>query len=762
MAYVTASELRALLPDEYRDAALADRGQRPEPGLLAAVIDQACGEVNALIEGRVRLPLSEPFPRRIKIAAAYFALKIFYVRRGVDMPKALADEIAEMRRDLGKIGAGDLRILAPAEPTAAAVGAGGSIVVRPSVTGTGGLIGAVLFLLCASARPASGLDARTFEFNAPTNPLIESADYVEWSQAESVRLRYRLPAADAAREARWEIADATNLWLNMAPARSGAVWTWNPAPTQTCLPEGRYDGRVAVYERSGTNLVFHRVLAFQDIRVHPARDPANLVFASPLDNLDERDPVAAAALAAMPTSSWNEAHGWGDHAAAGYLTNETDAVALAAVQAIEADLSRLALTNVPVGCSGGYYYPDWFTLSPTPYVQNYTSLGATTEYNSVYYQLAEFSGALNYLLEPQIFRQQDWNSELEFTELVNVEIAASGENQWIASWVDEAEAGDVGSFVASLGDFSRPIQVTRAADSTWYTQAVWVADVPGSLRDFINTSTLAAASASNKTAYVYGSAAYSQTNFIRATNCWASGFDLTSASPWNSYRYNYVLDGTTYVGNALGNYYPGTAVTPQHILGAAHWFAPTGTVFRFIDATNGIHDRTMLARRFLPMDVAVGLLDSPLGPEISPAKVFASDDVKYIRGKAGMIGGPGIYLVALDALDRAWISATKSLEIASTSWSDAWFFCGGATNLPFSRLSAVGGDSGNPVFMGIGTNTVLLSCYTTAMSGAFYPDRRADIEAAMAAMGGSVYTNLPAPDLSAWTNYDTGIGVPDF
>ncbi len=154
MAYVTARELRAVVPDEYRDAALADQGEQPDPGLLAAVIEAACREVDALIEGRVRLPLSEPYPQKIITAAKYFALEILFTRRGVEMPEATAKKVAWIRSDLGKVGAGDLRLEAPAEQTAESRASSGSIVVRPSITGTGGMIGAILLLFSCLAHSA--------------------------------------------------------------------------------------------------------------------------------------------------------------------------------------------------------------------------------------------------------------------------------------------------------------------------------------------------------------------------------------------------------------------------------------------------------------------------------------------------------------------------------------------------------------------------------------------------------------------------------
>ena len=288
MAYIAARELRAVVPDQYRDAALADQGGQPDPGLLAAVIEAACTEVDALIEGRVRLPLSTPIPSKIKTAALYVALEILFVRRGVDMPEAMARKVAWWRDWLSKVGAGELRIDAPAEPSEPTSTAGGSIVSRPSVMGTGGLLGSLLLLASLAIRAEAAIPPRDFAFTAGGTNLIESPDFLEWIQGESVRLRYTLLSPNTVstnQDLRWEISDPTNLWVNAAPTTSGQVCTWTLPPTNTALPAGRYQGRVSAYERSGTNLTFHRVVAWQDIRVHAARDPQLLILASPLSAL---------------------------------------------------------------------------------------------------------------------------------------------------------------------------------------------------------------------------------------------------------------------------------------------------------------------------------------------------------------------------------------------------------------------------------------------------------------------------------------------
>lgn len=766
MAYVSAKELRALVPDEYRDAALADQGEQPEPGLLAAVIDQASREVDALIEGRVRLPLSEPYPQKIITAAKYFALEILFTRRGVEMPKTTADKISRIRSDLGKVGAGDLRLEAPAEQTAESRASSGSIVVRPSITGSGGMIGAILLMLSCLAHSAQAVDSRTFDFVAPTNPLIESADYVEWSQAESVRLRYRLPSADATREARWEISDATNLWLNLAPTRSGSLWTWNPAPTQTCLPAGRYVGRVAVYERTGTNLTFHRILAFQDIRVHPARDPATLIMASPLASLggsvtmgqladavaglvttaslaEAIEPLATTEQVAAAVSGKLDAaqaellyQPAGNYQPAGsYLTDEAD----------PEFLSWEPTANVPVVCTGGWLFPDYFAIRTYPYVDVGVSYGPTGEYNSILFTWQTVTPKKGEILAPEITHQQDWTSAVSFTNAEVLEIREDAGTTY-ADWPDGTASGTVGRVTAVLGEFSRTVELVYPGAAAAASNAWWVADLAGSFRAAVNAAVSNLAHASAKEAALFSPWPYTATNFLRNANCWAASLDLTCASPWNS---------------NWKNYKAGTSITPQHFVYAEHFAAPTGTVFRWIDATNGIHDRTLVAQRFLGSDVALGLLDSPLPSSIAPAKTLAESDIGVVRGKNGLINYPGFRVVYLDAQERAWQAGSTFMQWVTTAYPE-FCFATGSTNLPFSRYVAVGGDSGNPIFLTDGTDVILLSTFHVPQGGPFLPAFRSEIEAAMVEMGGSVHTNWPAADLSAWPNYDSGPNPADY
>ena len=620
-------------------------------------------------------------------------------------------------------------------------------------------VATVLLACLAACVPAVAQDLNVREFRRAVDlDQTVVADVLPWYAGESVgytvlarrdRFPVQIPAGSVPV---WQVLDsATNAYVvatgTVVSATNGEVRFWLPAP-QANLPAGSYLSFATVYR--GTNQV--GVLDRAVVRVswrpgdgyevaRPSTNSFDLVMGIAADlgatlavvtgELAE----AVAGISGLQESKLDAAAAAELYQPAGsYLTEETDAIALAQ-----------APTNVV--CAGGWYWPDYFDVDPIPRPESYTAYGTTSAYNSVRIVPAEHSTVTDYLIQPVIARQQDWTSELAFSDFVNVELSAQGDGKWLATWLPETEDGSTGSFYATLGDFSRQIYLIRGTVGNVSTSYLWVADLPGSLRASINSNVLAAASDSGKDQAIYSPWPYAATNFIRNTNCWAAGFDLTCASPWNS---------------DWKNYKAGTAVTPQHIIGAAHFFAPTGSVFRFIDATNGVHERTLVDRRFLPNDVAVGLLNSPLGSQIKPATVFSAGQIGYLRGKQGLRNAPGIYLVTLDAQERAWLSKTPLMESAGLDWSSQYVQITGSTNLPFSRYEAVGGDSGNPIFAVVGTNAVLLSCFYTATSGPFHPLARGAIEAAMADMGGSVYTTVTAPDLSAWTNYDAGIEMPDF
>lgn len=928
-AYITAAELRAVIPDEYRDAALADSGQAPDPGLLQAVIQAASDEVDALIEGRVHLPIPDPIPKKIKTAALYIALEALFIRRNTAIPESTANKITFWRSWLSKIGAGELRLEAAAG-NASVSHYPGAITSRPSVTGAGGLIGCILIGLALAGGPVhAAMAPRAWKFRLPTGPELVSPDHLEWAQGESVSLSY----ADAPREARsvrWEIISGNDLWLDKEAVQTAQTWFWELAPAQTALPAGRYEGRISVYAADGS---FIRLAAQQAITVHAARRAIDLALATPLFELrqvvgdwmagwenyflhwepspdkftspaqvaqavaDAVDPlVTTSQLAVAIASATSNAHAYaesvsaaaeeGANAYADTRASEAEANAIAHADAVAsnlatkadvaiakgqatsyaysiagakaddalaaaktytdaqtaslasteqvaqavadkatrdyvdfhaeqakdnaiasandytedriatemvtafyeaknyadnavsnkatigqvaqakadaqeytddalgaltpADIGALAAADSPTNvlCAGSWLFQDWFTTEIYDYPRSYTNFGPTSTYNSVYIFPAEHSRATDYLIEVSILRQQDWTPGIIFTHTTNLSVSSRDGGGYIAAWNDGTSDGAIGSCVAMLGEFERSLTFTRGPAQSISTSYVWAADVPGSLRNHINTGLLARVYEEGKEQTIFAPDPYLTGVFFRNPKAWTYGLDLTCASPYNS---------------LATRYRPATAITPQHIIGSKHWIGQIGSSYKFIDNTNGIHTRTLLdLRLFDAHDMAVGLLDSPLGNEITPAMIFDANQLRYLRGKQGLHGAPGLYMISTDQEERAWLTRTPALEMAGMNWEHPHLYVYSSTNLPFSRERAIGGDSGSPSFVAIGTNVVLLTCYWGATMGPAYTPLKHIIEGAMEDMGGSIYTNTIAPDLSAWPDYDTGPNVPDY
>lgn len=647
---------------------------------------------------------------------------------------------------------------------------------------------ALALAMLAGCTPALAQDLNVRQFDRTVDPRnVTTTDRLTWYAGESieyiVRSRRGREVVDVPPGSVpvWRMQQGTNDYLVVSGevVTNGTVRFRVYSPDSNFAP-GLYTSWAEVFQ--GTNLVGVLDRTSVEVKWRPGDDYA---IVPPITNLFDQvlaawNTACSAGVAAVAAdlsahaADTDNPHGVTAESL-GALTEEEDAAALAAVAGVQSNLTDLAETvggitaeslgalteetdpawsawepeaHVPIVCSGGYYFPDYFTLDPKPTAVSFASYGSTQEYNSVVFQWRTFSAESGFVLSPDIIRQEDWDEEVAYSGLVNLAITPNGELA-VASWLPGATTGTVGSFVATLGDFSRLVEVTyTASESTPSSNAYWLADLPGSLRENINSNTLAAASASGVESNLYNTDAYATTNFVRNAACWAADFDLTCASPWNSYS---------------GRYRAGTLVTSQHVAYAAHYTAPTGTVFRFVDATNGVHDRTLVDQRLLAYDIAIGLLDEPLGAEITPAKVLGMDQIGYLRGRYGLRDAPGLRLVCLDKCESAWLAGSSLMEtVSGHRWESPYAYFSGSTNLPYSRERAGGGDSGNPIFMIVGGETTLLSTFYSPTSGPFLPYSRTAIEAAIADMGGSVHTNLTAPDLSAWENFDAGQDLPDF
>ncbi|HBX65815.1 MAG TPA: hypothetical protein DEG32_06550 [Balneolaceae bacterium] len=201
----------------------------------------------------------------------------------------------------------------------------------------------------------------------------------------------------------------------------------------------------------------------------------------------------------------------------------------------------------------------------------------------------------------------------------------------------------------------------------------------------------------------------------RNVGFWGKDIDFTAVSVWNSRGYgassDYRMRGAT-------------AVTPRHIVMAKHF--P-------LSATDGISfvepDGTWISRNVIRVasdgstDIAVALLDTALPSTIKPVKVVPSDFESYFdRDSVGNIDENARPIcVGFDHEKKGlFFQVTKAGAGASKVIT---YFDGSLVPAPYDEIAEdlASGDSGNPLFIIIDGEPVLLtSWYTTSSSPAYH------------------------------------------
>lgn len=219
---------------------------------------------------------------------------------------------------------------------------------------------------------------------------------------------------------------------------------------------------------------------------------------------------------------------------------------------------------------------------------------------------------------------------------------------------------------------------------------------------------------------VYSTQNHSSGIYVRNTNCWVSGVDLTSISPWNSTGSNTMA---------------GTLISPRHILFAAHYQIENHATIRFIDNNNNVITRTMTSKLTHPSyspyypDISIGVLDSDVPASISFARILPSNWASYLPSLSNLYRIP---CLVLDQEEKALISDLYSLNTSAGCLVPT-----DATRLSFFENFIIG-DSGNPVFLIINGQLVLITVLTFggAGSGTSIVYHKDAINTMMATLGG--------------------------
>lgn len=751
--YCEANDLRALVPDVYRDAALADSfgGANADPGLLDIVLASACDEVDALISGRVRLPLpADAIPSKLRTAAALFAAETLCIRRGASLPEALAEKVKWWRDWLSKIGEGDLRLAATPESDDEAAKSSAympaAITARPAITGSRGLLGAIALLLSLGAALLPGIARaavghRTFSLAAPPDPATFSAvPAIVWERGESVTLELSGATLAPGQHPSWQVADASNLWMDVA----SATLSFHADPATAAIPPGRYLGRVVV-TNADSSLV--RVLAVQNVRVLPGAP-------------DLCPPEPASTLA---TTAWVEALA----ASLSNTLHQTDTALDARIDSLYGEMK------------GGWKYPNFFSLDA---IRPGTSEGiqisevTTTNYEcNVAVETGYTRRYKGWEVVPHIVRQADfedsivWNDDAPaaalplvysnnyvlFPEGLDWDMLDSFDDQAMAVAVNRVITGRLGSYEQEvLLEWSpsqrTPVRICRfagpAPDSL--LAACW--------SNVIGTATNAYAQGKTIALRTWPEGIGNATNHVTAgwnPNFWAK--DLGDFS-----CISYHTDGRP--GGSGGAYRPVTMVTPRHGIVADHFKPLVGFNVYFVGKSGAILTNQVVAYKNVVGDLTVARMAAPMPTnEVAPATLLAPGWHGYLYGSTNALGNIfGVPVIGFNFIEQGHLMNWEPLALrfgktAATSRDDGAFihepFHG--HGFPYGRSQAVGGDSGSPVFWPVDGQTILLGCFHSAVGGPI-PDKNTIDRVIEEAWGDQERTTEYDLRVGGWTNPD--------
>jgi hypothetical protein len=224
--------------------------------------------------------------------------------------------------------------------------------------------------------------------------------------------------------------------------------------------------------------------------------------------------------------------------------------------------------------------------------------------------------------------------------------------------------------------------------------------------------------------------------YTRNPNVWCADLDLTCISPWNS---------------SGGAQRAVTLISPRHVIMAAHYEAAVGATVRFVTMDGTVVNRTMTARMRHPdyvphyPDLTIGLLDSDVPAGITFAKILPDDWANYLPSLAS--GAARIPTIGLDQEEKATVQDTSVMGNGA----------GFRQPLEIPRMalyeSKITGDSGNPAFMVIDGQLVLLTVWTYggAGGGTGVTAHRTALDSVMSSLGGGY--NLTPINLETFNSY---------
>ncbi|XP_045165764.2 uncharacterized protein LOC123529480 [Mercenaria mercenaria] len=194
---------------------------------------------------------------------------------------------------------------------------------------------------------------------------------------------------------------------------------------------------------------------------------------------------------------------------------------------------------------------------------------------------------------------------------------------------------------------------------------------------------------------------HNQKRYLRSDKCWAYSLDLTPISPWNSMGHTRKA---------------GTLISPRHALWARHYSMKVNTTLRFVDKNNNVVDRCIVKTSLIPThghpylrgyDIVVGELDRDVPSTISFAKVLPRNLTTIRPGR--------VHIPVFDTdFEEKALVANLNYESSNMIWLGTPSHS--SIRYPFFETK-IKGDSGNPVFLVVDSELVLLFVFTYGGSG---------------------------------------------
>lgn len=177
---------------------------------------------------------------------------------------------------------------------------------------------------------------------------------------------------------------------------------------------------------------------------------------------------------------------------------------------------------------------------------------------------------------------------------------------------------------------------------------------------------------------------------------WLKDVDFSCASPWNE---------------KFGNLRAGTLISPRHIVFAAH-FPLGGGYIQFVAPDGDVCKRELGASKTVPgTDIRIAVLSSDVSSDIRPAKILPENFADYIGD------GGGLPVVTFDQEEHALLTELNPILGGETAK-----FLSSRPSRDRSRAhfqeTVISGDSGNPAFLLIGDQPILIYCLKTGGFGA--------------------------------------------